>query len=152
MNRPDDVTEEDLARWRAQAERFGSPETPMIKKLFPAFQIGDYRERWCAGEWLHRQLDDLGCDSELASRICFAHGQMAFHVDDPWPSAEQAVANFRVGKWEVPGPKLAARLFEEHFPAMIRKFGPPDITAMLELVQSPEFKKPLEHPFPYDPV
>lgn len=152
MQRPPDVTNEDMARWWLQAEKSGDPTPPALKKLFPQYQQSDYRERWCAAEWLARELDELGCDPELSSRICFANGQISFHVEDPWPVAQRAVDNFRVGKWEVPGPELAQRLFEEHFPRLVQQFGPPDIRVLRELIQSPEFKEPLAHPFPHDPV
>lgn len=153
---PDDVTKEDLARWTAEAEAdaAANPDVSLFSQIFPGFKPSDYRVRWCAAQWLSRSLDEAGCDPELNGRICFANGQIVFHSDEPWQVAQDALANFRQGKWETPGYELSQRLFKQHLPHMIRRYGQPDLAAAEKLrkqFESGELKAP-DAPFPYDPV
>lgn len=60
-------------------------------------------------------LTAAGCENKLARDICFAAGQRMAMADDAWGPAGKALTNYKLGKWDVPGPDFAVQLCIETF-------------------------------------
>lgn len=80
MNRPDYVTDEDIARWHANI--INDPDMPKSVLEVPILMEVCY-----AGLWLAESLDKLGCPKEKIEGIQFNAGRYSFGRD-PWQAHE----------------------------------------------------------------
>jgi hypothetical protein len=104
--RPASVTEADLARYEVRYTQYATT-------LPEYMRIEVFREMFFAGEWLGEQLAEGGVAPEIASSVCFAHGQHCAMGGDPWQHAGRLLADALAGRPEEPGFRLAQRLVEE---------------------------------------
>jgi hypothetical protein len=74
MSRPNDVTEEDIARWDAAIDKDEAVPNQIKSSSF-------YRELLRAGMWLKESLQHLGCTEDLIARILFTAGTYSFGRD-----------------------------------------------------------------------
>ena len=109
MNRPVDVTEEDIKQWEVERQAFIRNEANESILREPPAEI------WYAGNWLLRQLEALNCTKELADEIAFAAGQRQAYAKDYWQTVIEVVENYKKGQWESPGAGLAEKLIKERF-------------------------------------
>lgn len=135
-----EISEDELQQWTeqfyaAQSEGEAGMEeaNEIFSILFPNYTKLPLIEAWVCGQWLHRELVKLDCDSDLAGRICFALGQvLAAQVDlDPWGATIAALDEYKAGRHEEPGEALAVRLMAEQFTTLVQRFGHPSPEAIL---------------------
>jgi hypothetical protein len=107
--RPDNITSEEYKSWETAYQSF-------VEKLkhdnlirVPELEI------WYAGCWLNRELSILGCPNDIIEKICFAVGQRQALLTGVWEPVYKALEEYKQGRWEVPGPKLAEKIIQEKF-------------------------------------
>jgi hypothetical protein len=74
MARPTTVTDIDIVRWDSMIDSDDSVPDHIKSSLF-------FRELMRAGVWLMESLEQLGCPSDLITRIQFTAGRYSFGRD-----------------------------------------------------------------------
>jgi len=91
-DRPEFVTETDIARWDANME--DDPYLPAALIQEPTI-----REVCYAGLWLAEQLAALECPSEWITRIQFTGGRLSFGRE-PWEVHQQLLESYKLNELE----------------------------------------------------
>lgn len=90
MNRPDFVTNADLARWNACMDN--DPNLPKIVRTIPILQEVCY-----AGLWFAEALSDLNVPDEQITQFQFTAGRYAFGRD-PWIAHQELLEKYKAGE------------------------------------------------------
>lgn len=101
-------TKADRRRWEQRLGQFIAEG-----RIGPVQGLRNFREMFCAGEWLGEQLLAFGVPERQASDICFANGQRTATAPDPWEVARQTLSETKAGRAPVPGRKLSELLTAE---------------------------------------
>ena len=88
MLRPDFVTQLDIARWDINIAQDISVSILGVGTL-PAFKEVIY-----AGLWIAEQLDQLGCNPLLITRIQYTAGQLSYSRD-PWEVVQEVLKAYK---------------------------------------------------------
>jgi len=122
MPKPDNVTDEDMARWEAEQKEHEQENGPMLSlfdQIVPGFSPPSPKEVWCAGCWLNRELDRLGATDKEIEEMGFANVQRLVFSTDVWRTSLKSLEDFKRGEWDKPGAELAEKLASEHLPRII---------------------------------
>jgi hypothetical protein len=103
-DRPEDVTERDVAEWGAEWEEMRA-ENPI--------QSGAPREMHYAGRWLERRLLEMGVPEGEREDALFANGQKQAARSDAWGPSRETLEEVRRGAPPRPGRELGERLLSE---------------------------------------
>lgn len=89
MSRPENITNEDIARWDEIIEH-----DPIINSLPPNLvDLPIFREVCYAGIWLYEKLAELSCPNEIILRIQDYGGKLSFGRD-PWEVHQQILQDY----------------------------------------------------------
>lgn len=90
MNRPEFVTDEDLARWNRCMDN--DTNLPSFIRTIPIMQEVCY-----AGLWFAESLSDLNVSDERITALQFTAGRYAFGRD-PWAAHQDLLEKYKAGE------------------------------------------------------
>lgn len=90
MPRPENVTNEDIARWSEIIDN-----DPLITPILASTAI--IREVLYAGQWLVDRLDEVNCPDHIIGRILYTAGALSFGRKDPWEVHQEILQQFKNG-------------------------------------------------------
>ena len=90
MPRPENVTNEDIARWSETIE-----DDPLIPPSLASTAI--IREVLYAGQWLADRLNEINCPDHLVGRMMYTAGKVSFGRKDPWEVHQEILKQFTEG-------------------------------------------------------
>jgi len=88
MSRPDFVTDEDIARWSENIDN-----DPKVPKWMADMAL--MREMMYAGLWMAEELEKLGCNPLLITRLQFSTGSLCFGKPDPWEVHQEVLEAYK---------------------------------------------------------